>query len=627
MLFPFYSLDSNCMPAKIPTFHAFGAVLRDNKLIFSIFSIVAKTVKLHLFDPNNSLPKDILSLHQTIPGIWQVEMDPIPLSTLYLFEVDGNLVLDPYAKALTTPHTWGVWQDSPKCQLTFDHKFDWENTPKPNIPKKHLIIYEMHVRGFTKNKSSNVTHPGTYLGLIEKIPYLKELGINAIELLPIHEFDERENPRKEPITGKRLWDFWGYMTMNFFCPTKRYATSNDRLAPLNEFKTMVREFHKNRIEVILDVVYNHVSPLSGLEKIDKAAYFILTKDKAHTNFSGCGNTLSANSLATSHLIMSSLHYFAKECEIDGFRFDLGGCFARGPDGTPLTLPPFFELLENDPILADCKLILEPWDCYGINLLNGFSIKECSAWNSSFRIAMRRFIRGDSMQEQFFKDSFLGSKYLFPVGSPPTKTINYVTCHDGFSLNDLVSYNQKHNQNNGEHNRDGDSDNSSFNYGVEGLTNDPKILAIRLLQMKNLLFANLLAIGVPMIRMGDEYGHTNLGNNNTYCQDEPSWFNWDKTSEIFPFLRSLIFLRKSIPLYNLEHYLTESDIHLVMIKEHIVVLLIKNSYLIAFNTSNSPLFLPAYGLTHWKILLQTSKDISATELLTVPPRSFLIACRH
>ena len=615
------------MRATIPTFHAFGAVLRDNKLIFSLFSNIAKTVKLLLFDCHNPVPIEILSLHKSAPGIWTIEMQPIPLTTTYLFEVDGVLVNDPYAKALTTPHTWCVWQGSPKSQLTFDHTFDWQDVAKPNIPKKNLIIYEMHVRDFTMHKSSNVKHPGTYLGLIEKIPYLKSLGINAIELLPIHEFDERENPRKEPITGKRLWNSWGYMTTNFFCPTKRYTTSSDRLAPLNEFKTMIREFHRNGIEVILDVVYNHVSAQSGLEKIDKEAYFILTKEKEHTNFSGCGNTLSANSLATSHLIFSSLHYFAKECQIDGFRFDLGGCFARGPDGTVLTLPPFFDLLANDPILASCKLILEPWDCYGINLLNGFPIKGCSAWNSSFKTAMRRFIRGDSMQEQFFKDSFLGSKYLFPPGSPATKSINYVTCHDGFSLNDLVSYNQKHNLNNGELNRDGENDNSSYNYGVEGVTKDPKILAMRYLQMKNLLFTNLLAIGIPMIRMGDENGHTNHGNNNTYCQDDLNWFNWDKTSELFPFLQALINLRKSDPIYNLDEYLPDSDVQLVMIKEHIVVLLLKNSYLIACNTSLEPLLLNSYPLTHWKILLQTSKDISAIELIHVPPKSFLIACRH
>jgi glycogen debranching enzyme GlgX len=615
------------MDTKLPTFETFGPLLRDRKLIFSLFSNSAKVVKIILFHPHKSLPLDILPLHKRAPGIWTVEMAPLSLETQYLFDVDGHLALDPYAKSLSTPNTWGVWHDSPRGCLTFDHTFDWEKTKKPNLLKQDLIIYEMHVRGFTKHRSSKVSYPGTYLGIVEKIPYLKSLGINAIELLPIHEFDERDNPRKDPFTGKRLWNSWGYMTTNFFCPMKRYASSNDRLAALTEFKTMVRECHKNGIEVILDVVYNHASPASGLDLIDKESYFILNKDKSHTNFSGCGYTLSANSLATSHLILSSLHYFARECMVDGFRFDLGGCFARAKDGSILTNPPFFELLTKDPILADCKLIIEPWECFGLNLLNGFNLKNCSAWNSSFKAAMRRFVKSDSMQEQFFKDSFLGSKYLFPENSPTTKSINYVTCHDGFSLNDLVSYNQKHNQNNGENNRDGESDNSSYNFGIEGATKNETIVSIRTTQMKNLLFVNLLAIGIPMIRMGDEYGHTNFGNNNTYCQDELGWFQWDKTSEIFPFLQSLIALRKKTPLYRTDKYFTEEEASPVIMRPNSVALLLKNSYLIVCNASHEPLLLPSYETTHWKILLSTNKEASFTPSLLIPPRSFLIACRH
>lgn len=615
------------MNTKLTTFETFGPLLRDGKLIFSLFSNSAKAVKIILFHPHKSLPLDILPLHKTAPGIWSLKMEPLPIDTQYLFDIDGYLALDPYAKALSTPNTWGVWQDSPRSCLTFDHTFNWEKTKKPNLLKQDLIIYEMNVRGFTKHPSSKVAHPGTYLGVIEKIPYLKSLGINAIELLPIHEFDERDNPRKDPLTGRKLWNSWGYMTTHFFCPMKRYASSNERLAPLTEFKTLVRECHKNGIEVILDVVYNHASPRSGLEEIDKESYFILNKDKSHTNFSGCGNTLSANSLATSHLILSSLHYFAKECMVDGFRFDLGGCFARGKDGSILPNPPFFEFLTNDPILAECKLILEPWECFGLNLLNGFNLKNCSAWNSSFKAAMRRFVKSDSMQEQFFKDSFLGSQYLFPKNSPVTKTINYVTSHDGFSLNDLVSYNQKHNQNNGENNRDGDNENNSYNYGIEGPTKDASILSLRTTQMKNLLFVNLLAIGIPMIRMGDEYGHTNFGNNNIYCQDELSWFDWDKTSEIFPFLQSLIALRKKTPLYRTDKYLSEEEAKPIVMKPNTVALLLKNSYIIACNASNEPLLLPAYEPSYWKIVLSTNKAAQFTGGLSVPPKSFLIACRH
>ncbi|MBM3192234.1 MAG: glycogen-debranching protein, partial [Chlamydiae bacterium] len=508
-------------------FPAFGPLLRDNKLHFSFFSTSANQIRLLLFDPKESIPFAMIPLSKTAPGIWHGETSPPPLSTEYMCEVDGEVVLDPYAKALSTPHTWGVWQHKPRCQFIFDHTFNWEGSQKPKLTPQELIIYEAHVRGFTQDKSSLCKHPGTYLGLIEKIPYLKKLGVNAIELLPIHEFDERDNLRQDPQTGHKLWNYWGYMTLNFFAPMKRYATTHDRLSALNEFKTMVREFHKAGIEVILDVVYNHAAPASDLEKIDKSAYFILTEKKEHTNFSGCGNTLSANAFASSHLIISSLRYFAEACQIDGFRFDLAGCFARGPDGSPLHRPPFLELLNHDPVLSSCKLILEPWDCYGINLLNGFSIGTCSAWNGSFKTAIRRFVRGDAMQEQFFKDSFLGSRYLFSKKDPTTKTVNYAACHDGFSLNDIVSYSQKHNQRNGEDNRDGDNDNSSYNYGFEGETPDPHILSIRMQQMKNLLFSTLLSVGTPMIRMGDEYGHTNLGNNNTYCHDELNWFQWNK----------------------------------------------------------------------------------------------------
>src|SRR3990167_1136226 len=290
-------------------FPTFGPLVRDGKLHFSFFSASAHQVKLLLFDPKESIPSKILPLHKTAPGIWHAET-PLPSpSTEYMYEVDDKIVLDPYAKALSTPHTWGIWQHKPRCQFIFDHKFDWEGVKKPGYTKEELVIYEAHVRGFTQDKSSLCKYPGTYLGMIEKIPYLKKLGINAIELLPVYEFDERDNARKEPSTGKRLWNYWGYMTLNFFTPMKRYSTSHDRLSALREFKMLVKEFHKAGIEVILDVVYNHVAPASDLDKIDKKSYFILTDKKEHTNFSGCGNTLSTNYFASSHLTLASLRFF------------------------------------------------------------------------------------------------------------------------------------------------------------------------------------------------------------------------------------------------------------------------------------------------------------------------------
>jgi glycogen debranching enzyme GlgX len=484
--------------------------------------------------------------------------------------VDGHKVLDPYAKALSTSNHFGEKSREVKCQFTFDHKFNWWGSKKPKLTKDELVIYELQLRSFTKHKSSNTEYPGTYLAVIEKIPYLKKLGVNAVELLPIHEFDETDNPRKDPKTGKKLLNVWGYMSYNFFCPTKKYASSNDRLSAIQDFKTMIKELHKNGIEVIMDVVYNHVGIASNLDLIDKGQYFLLNKDHTHTNFSGCGNTINANSEASSHLIIHSLRYFAEEFQIDGFRFDLAGCFVRNKDLVVLHNPPIFDLIANDPILKDIKIILEPWDAAGINLLHGFHIQNVSSWNYAFKVATRKFLRKDAFQEQFFKDSFLGSKYLFSQNSDPTYSVNYASCHDGFSLHDLVSYTHKNNLMNGENNRDGENDNMSSNCGIEGPTHSKEIEEKRDLLMRNFFFATLLSFGIPMIRMADEYGHTNYGNNNMYAQDELSWFLWNKEPKFCEFISKLIEIRKKLKIYKNQTYFHDDDIEIIELSHNKVV---------------------------------------------------------
>jgi isoamylase len=603
-----------------------GVSLVKGKITFNLYSSQAKVVKVLIYNPEKPLPVIIQELKKSEKNIWTCEIDIVPANYQYIYEIDHHKVLDPYAKSLTTSNLFGDTSKEVRCEFTFDHKFSWWGAKKPNLPKNKLVIYELHIRSFTRHETSNTDYPGTYLGVIEKIPYLKKLGINAVEILPVQEFDETENPRKDPETGKKLHNVWGYMTTNFFSPMKRYATTDERLRAIHELKTMVRELHKNGIEVIMDVVYNHVGRASSLELIDKDAYFLLNQDKSHTNYSGCGNTLNANSPATSHLIIHSLRYFAEEFQIDGFRFDLAGCFVRDKDLEVLHNPPIFDLISKDPILKDVKIILEPWDAAGINLLHGFHIHHFSSWNYAFKIAIRKFLRKDAFQEQFFKDSFLGSKYLFTKHSDPTYSINYVTCHDGFSLYDLVSYSHKNNHKNGENNRDGENDNISFNCGAEGITESEEIQLLRKKQMMNFLFATLLSFGIPMIRMGDEYGHTNLGNNNMYAQDELSWFLWNQNIDIKDFISNLIEIRNKSPLYQENLFLSNEDVEVLELSHHKVIILIRKKYLFCFNSSNSSYYLDE-KITHLFECVITT-DLSSSKHLNgeVGPNTFLFAHR-
>ncbi|HXF29340.1 MAG TPA: alpha-amylase family glycosyl hydrolase, partial [Chlamydiales bacterium] len=424
----------------------------------------------------------------------------------------------------------------------------------------------------TKDASSGVQHPGTYHGAIEKIPHLQQLGVTAVELMPIQEFDETEYVRINPKTGEKLYNFWGYSPLSFFAPMQRYAASSDSV---NEFKQMIKAFHKAGIQVILDMVFNHTGEgneegrILSWKGFGQKSYYILDAQGKHCNYSGCGNTLNCNEPLVQDMIIASLQHWCSEYHIDGFRFDLASILARGPTGKPLAEPPLLERITHDPLLKDCILIAEPWDAAGLHQVGSFykkTWKETSRWiewNDDFRTVVRRFIKGDYNMSGRFATKLSGSQDIYAHGGSPLNSMNYITAHDGFTLHDLVSYNNKHNFENGEDNRDGMNHNDSWNCGIEGETKVQKILSLRKRQMKNYLLALFLAQGIPMLLMGDEYGHTKHGNNNTWCHDNQlNWFLWDEACEnewLQTFIQELIHLRKAIPQISREQFLKKEDV--------------------------------------------------------------------
>ncbi len=486
----------------------------------------------------------------------------------YLFDPHFWLA-DPAAEFPSTPLQWGIKEKNVWSRCTAKKPFDWQGVPRPRIPLSELVIYEMHIRGFTRHSSSSVSHPGTYLGMIEKIPYLRKLGVNALELMPIFEFDETHCKNLDPNTGAPLVNYWGYNPLCLFAPMRRFAVSDAHL----EFKTLVRELHRSGIEVILDVVYNHTG--EGKEKdyrfsfrgLDNAVYYMVDEHGNYRDFTGCGNTFNSNHPAVMQLILGSLHYWAQEMQVDGFRFDLAAIHTRGPDGKVMTHPPLLEAIAADPVLRETKLIAEGWDAAGLYMVESFPdfgsrFASWSMWNGKFRDRARQFIKGTDGWAGKFADVLSGSEFLFHKHSPLT-SVNFITAHDGFSLSDLVSYNQKHNLGNGETGRDGNSQNFSWNCGAEGATDAADINALRERQQRNFLLALFLAQGIPMLLMGDEYGHTRHGNNNPYVQDnEINWFLWDvleKRPEVFDFVSSLIAFRKAHPCLRLARFLTDADV--------------------------------------------------------------------
>jgi isoamylase len=563
-----------------------GATLSENGTNFSLFSEHAQKVTLLLFEPGSANPFLTLRLDEKknkTKNVWHIFVKGLKKEIEYAYQIDGpkdpkkgllfnpsNLLLDPYAKGVSSHASWGEPAGSfyrPRGKVFPHLPFDWEGISKPKINDVDWIIYEMHVRAFTQHESSQVQHKGTFLGIVEKIPYLKSLGINAIELLPVFEFNECENHLKNPKTGQPLYNFWGYSTVNFFCPMQRFAS--DRNAAIFEFKTMVKELHRNQIAVILDVVYNHTAegneegPALSFRGIDNPVYYILGPDGHYTNFSGTGNTFNCNHPAVVQLILDSLRYWVSEMGVDGFRFDLASVLTRGLKGEPLEKPPLIEAINQDPVLSQVKLIAEAWDLglYQVGSFPGGG--KWSEWNGKYRDIVRRFIKGTDGQIGAFAGSLCGSQDLYGK-IKPFHSVNFITAHDGYSLRDLVSYQDKHNLENGEENRDGNNQNDSWNCGFEGETKNQKINALRQRQMKNFQTALMVSLGTPMILMGDEYGHTRKGNNNPYCQDnELNWFLWhelEKTRPFFRFFTLIIeFRKKNCKLFCRNNFLEQKDV--------------------------------------------------------------------
>jgi glycogen operon protein len=566
----------------------FGATPVPGGVNFSVFSSNATACTLVLFEKNADAPKAEIRFPDEfrIGNVWSmIVFDLDEETTEYGFRMDGpfepwqglrfdssKILLDPYAKAIGGRDTW---LQSPNWDNIYPYRgrliyddFDWEHDKPLETPAEDLVVYEMHVRGFTRHPSSGVRQPGTYAAIIEKIPYLKSLGVNAVELLPIFEFDEYENSRQHPDTGELLINYWGYSTVGFFAPKAGYAATGRLGMQFDEFKNLVKELHRNGIEVILDVVFNHTAegnemgPTISFRGLDNRTYYMLTPEGYYFNFSGTGNTLNCNNPIVRGFVLDCLRYWAAEYHIDGFRFDLAAILGRDPLGYPLPNPPLLETLAYDPILAKCKLIAEAWDAGGLYQVGTFpAYGRWAEWNGKYRDGVRRFVKGDEGMVGEMAQCVQGSPNLY-YGRGPTASVNFITCHDGFTLYDTVAYNEKHNWANGEENRDGANDNESWNCGWEGETDDPGINALRMRQMRNFFAILLTSHGVPMIHMGDEVAATKQGNNNTYCHDNAlNWLDWtllDQHAGLFRFVRQLTAFRAAHPVLRARDHLLGYD---------------------------------------------------------------------
>lgn len=475
-----------------------------------------------------------------------------------------NVILDPYARAVAGQRLWGTPKQGAYHARVVADTFDWGPMPQSKHALTDLIIYELHVRGFTQSKSSGVAHPGTFAGLKEKIPYLKELGINAVELMPIFEFDETMNART--VNGKTLLEYWGYNTVCFFSPNTAYASTPEYNHEGNELRELIKALHDNDIEVILDVVFNHTAegnekgPSFCFKGLDNNVYYMLTPDGNYYNFSGCGNTLNCNHPIVRQMILECLRYWTIYYRVDGFRFDLASILGRNEDGSPMNNPPLLQSLSYDPILSNIKLIAEAWDAGGLYQVGKFpASRRWAEWNGRYRDSLRSFLKGDFWCAWDAAWSISGSGDLYGAYYTRDKgsyagynsSVNFFTCHDGFTLYDLYSYNQKHNEANGWNNTDGADDNRSWNCGAEGETDDPEVLRLRYRMIRNACAVLMCSWGSPMFFSGDEFGNTKYGNNNSYCQDnEIAWLDWtllEKNRELFEFFRFMIAFRHRHPI--------------------------------------------------------------------------------
>ena len=568
-----------------------GATCYPEGVNFCIFSKNARRIDLLLFDKEEDAePAQVFKLDPTKNRTfyyWHIFLPGITDGQLYGYRAFGpenpmpgdifdenKLLIDPYARALAgreiysrkaAKSTGNNFGQALKGVVVDPYKYDWEGDTPIQRPYSESIIYELHVGGFTKNPNSGLEESkrGTYIGLIEKIPYLKELGITAVELMPVQFFDEQD-------AQPGLTNFWGYSQIAFFAPHSGYGISSDAREIVDEFRDMVKAFHKAGIEVILDVVFNHTAeagmdgPILSFKGLENKAYYILNDEKdKYLDYSGCGNTINANHSIVRRMIMDCLRSWVREYHIDGFRFDLASVLSRDEFGEPLENPPVLWEIESDPVLASTKIIAEAWDAAGLYQVGTFIGDRWAEWNGKYRDHVRRFMKGDKGLVSKFASKIIASPdiYIDPEREP-NRSIHFVSCHDGFTLNDLVSYNHKHNEANLEDSRDGSDTNFSWNCGVEGETFDPFINELRLRQIKNFLTLTFISQGTPMLLMGDEVRRTQSGNNNTYCQDNPmGWFDWDlvkKNEGLLNFVKDLIKFTQGRQMFRIEYFLATSE---------------------------------------------------------------------
>ena len=558
-------------------FRMYGACVASNGVSFTINSHGATRCTLLLFKPQAPKPyaripfPDSYRIGDTYSMlVYDIKPDEFE----YAFSFDGpyepakgllfneeNVLLDPYSRAVTGQRKWG---EKPEGGKDFEYRarvvkssFDWGNIKQLEQPFEDLVIYETHVRGYTKDKSSGVSAPGTFAGLEDKIPYLKDLGINAVELMPIFEFDEMESARV--VDGVQLYNYWGYNTVSFFAPNTSYAFNEEHNHEGDELKSLIKALKENGIEVILDVVFNHTAegnemgPCFSFKGIDNNVYYMLTPDAHYYNFSGCGNVMNCNHPVVRNFIIDCLRHWAIEYRVDGFRFDLASILGRDQNGAPMANPPILESLAFDPVLGKMKLIAEAWDAGGLYQVGSFpSWNRWAEWNGRYRDDMRSFLKGDDGMAGNAITRITGSRDLYSPESRGHKaSVNFLTCHDGFTLYDLYSYNEKHNEKNGWNNTDGDNNGHSWNCGAEGETDDPNVNGLRRRLIKNAFAALLCSRGPAMFFAGDEFCNTQFGNNNAYCQDNIiSWLDWSRLEEfkeIHDFVRHMIQFRKEHPI--------------------------------------------------------------------------------
>ena len=569
-------------PPSLRFAHAlpYGAILHDDGVQFTVFSRSATRMRVLLYDRVQDLdPSEIIEFDPDLNrwgDVWSIFVPGMGAGQLYHFQADGPYapevghlfhprarLIDPYAKALAgdfLPARDGILRP-PKC-VVVDDEFDWKDDRHLRRPLSETIIYEMHLGGFTKSRTSKVKHPGTYRGVIEKIPYLQSLGVTAVEFMPVHEFPINDCLGNEPERR----NYWGYDPLAFFAPHRGYASGDQPGCQVREFKEMVQALHRAGIEVILDVVFNHTAegnedgPILSFKGLENRVYYMLDRGRHYKNYSGCGNTINGNHPIVRELIFHCLRYWVHNYHVDGFRFDLASILSRDRNGNLLPNTPVVEAISEDPLLADTKIIAEAWDAAGAYQVGTFATHRWAEWNGRYRDDVRRFWRGDPHMVGPLATRLAGSSDLYQgTGRRPYHSINFLTSHDGFTLNDLVSYNEKHNEANGEGNRDGDNNNYSYNYGVEGPTWRRDIGRVRLRQIKNMLATLLLSQGTPMLLFGDECRRTQRGNNNAYCQDNDiAWFDWRlvrKHRALRRFCQALIAFRRAEPAVRRTDFLT------------------------------------------------------------------------